>query len=166
MKIRKRLISLLLATAMIFIAMFSGFFSIKSEAASTLRVSASQIRRLPAAKKGNNRVTFKKGAGYVKYKATRSGYIRFKCTDARVGTNPNTVGSVGLIFYRYKNNRLYPITFTNGKDQLWLVTNGYRRKYGGTRTWNVDIKMKKGETLVIYGTFLDKRMCNYNIKIS
>ena len=30
----------------------------------------------------------------------------------------------------------------------------------------VDIKMKKGETLVIYGTFRDKRMCNYNIKIS
>jgi hypothetical protein len=165
MKIRKRIISIILAVAMICIAMFSGYTSIQSHA-ETIKVSKTTMRKIKSIGRGSNRITTKSGLGYVRYKATRTGYVVFRCADARVGTNPNTIGSVGLTFFRYKNNKLTSITFSSGQTTLWMSTPGRRRRDGGPLAYNVRLKMKKGEIIVIRSNFLEKRMCNYNIKVS
>lgn len=164
-KTRQIFTSFILATAIIFTVLFSGYTTIKSEAASYISKSTFRSYKSISINR-QTRVTHSRGYGKVKYTAKKSGYYTFHFSDARVGTSPNVIGQMNITIYRYKGNYLYPIQWSNGYSTVAISTPARRRRYGGYLSYNLSFRMNKGQSVVISTTFLTNRMCNYNIKVT
>ena len=147
---RKVFTSFILAAIMIFTVFFSGYTEIKSEAASTLRITTATFRKIPTiARNKTYRVTQKYGGfGNVKFKAPKSGKYVVTIRDLRYKKSANNRLNMCVTLYRYRSNKLLPVNFTGGAE-TWIVSKGYRRKYGGYTSCNFTLHLDKGQYLVI-----------------
>lgn len=167
-KSMKRIIALTLAVVMAFLITTTAFPTETYAATKKNKVTATSgtkpTKKTPALKTGENVITYKKEAGWVKFTATKKGTYKFTFSNVASPEKNADQNGWGYFTIDDKDGKYYfPIvTKTDkGKNKYINITTKYcyknypdiaGDKYGYKRT--ATLSLKKGQTVYLYGSII------------
>ena len=179
MKIEKKIVSILIILVIILSQLKLPVFATTNIVKT--KVQETEHPKSPNVKVGSNTILMKKNYAVVKFKAKKSKYYRFTFSNIKnPNTESDTMGGYFCICRPYSLNTaespyLKPqkVKVKGGRNSYINVANNEFLKYwdNNEATKNkylnkrvAKIKLKKGETIYIYGCFAGWTDSKYNLK--